>query len=104
MARCPHPWGIDTEVGELSLDQLGREPLMHYMRYDAILRGKWLAEKLNINYPPDMLDAIRKFDRPDLADEWIRIGQAAADVQIDEKHFPRTFDLPVLPAAPEEPA
>jgi hypothetical protein len=104
MARCPNPWEIDTEIGDLSLDQLGREPLMHYMRYDAILRGKWLAEKLNISYPPDMLDAIRKFDRPDLADEWIRIGQAAADVQIDEKHFPRAFDLPVLPAAPEEPA
>jgi hypothetical protein len=98
MARCPNPWEIDSEVGDLSRDQLGREPLLHYMRYDAILRGKWLAEKLNISYLPDKLNEIRRFDRPDLAPEWLKIGRAAADVQIDEKHFPRTFDLPAWPA------
>jgi len=100
MARCPNPWEIDGEIGDLSLDQLGREPLMHYMRYDAILRGKWLAEKLKLNYPPEMLNDIRRFDRPDLVDEWLRIGKAAAAIQIDKKHFPYVFDLPVLPAAP----
>jgi len=48
----------------------------------------------------DTLDAIRRFDRPDLAPEWLKIGRAAADVQIDEKHFPHAFDLPALPAEP----
>ena len=98
MARCPNPWMIDSEVGDFSLDQLGREPLLHYMRYDAILQQKWLAQKLQLNYPEDKLDAIRRFDRPDLAPEWLKIGRAAANVQIDEKHFPHVFDLPAWPA------
>jgi hypothetical protein len=72
---------------------------MHYMRYDAILRGKWLAEKLKLSYPPDMLNHIRRFDRPDLVNEWLQIGEKAAAIQIDEQHFPPAFDLPALPEA-----
>jgi hypothetical protein len=100
MGRCPNPWMIDSEMGDLSFDQLGREPLLHYMRYDAILQQAWLAEKLKLNSSEDKLDSIRRFDRPDLTPEWLDIGKAAADVQIDEKHFPHAFDLPELPAEP----
>jgi patatin-like phospholipase len=32
MARCPTPWHMDGEIGNLGKDQLGREPLLHYVR------------------------------------------------------------------------
>jgi len=100
MSRCPNPWEIDSEIGDLSLDQLGSEPLLHYVRYDAILSKAWLEEKLKLSYSDKRLDEIRQFDRPDLAPEWLKIGRAAAGVQVDKTHFPAIFDV----AASEEPA
>ena len=95
MSRCPTPWPIDSEIGDLSLDQLGARPLLHYLRYDAILKKEWLKEQLNLNYQDRALEGIRRFDRPDLAEEWLKIGRAAANVQVKETHFPSAFDRSV---------
>jgi predicted acylesterase/phospholipase RssA len=91
MARCPTPWHMDGEIGNLGNDQLGREPLLHYVRYDVELKLPWLHAH-DLPYSADKLKQIRQFDRPDLVADWIEIGLRAAKNQVDATHFPTMFD------------
>jgi uncharacterized protein len=93
MSRCPTPWWIDGEIGDLSGDQLGPEPLLHYLRYDVELEAEWLAKHLNLSYAPKRLAEIRRFDRPDLEGEWLQIGERGAKEQVKEEQFPRVFNI-----------
>jgi hypothetical protein len=98
MSHCPNPWPIDGEIGDLSGDQLGPEPLLHYVRYDVELEAKWLAKHLELSYTPKRLAEIRRFDRPDLEDEWLKIGRRGADMQVQAEQFPAGFDtIPEVP-------
>jgi len=96
MSRCPNPWSIDGEIGDLSDDQLGREPLLHYLRYDVELDGAWLEKNLNLSFSPKPLAEIRQFDRPDLSEEWKVIGSRSAEMQVSEMHLPVEFNPPQL--------
>ncbi len=98
MSQCPTPWPIDGEIGDLSDDQLGGDPLLHYLRYDVVLDLPWL-QKLKLDYSSSKLRHIRQFDRPDLVSEWLDIGRRAAADQVDEKHFPAVFDAIATPAS-----
>jgi uncharacterized protein len=92
MSRCPNPPRIDSEVGDLSGDQLGPEPLLHYVRYDVQLEAKWLLEKLELTYTAAQLAKIGQFDRPELLPEWLKIGRRSAERHVKEAHFPDVFD------------
>ena len=92
MSRCPNPWPIDRESGDLSQDQLGPDPLLHYIRYDVELDASWLKENLDLSFTPKRLAEIRQFDRPDLSKEWLEIGRRSAEKQVSEEHFPLVFD------------
>lgn len=95
MSRCPNRWHIDEEIGDLSKNQLAPEPLLHYLRYDVMLEAQWLKAHLGLDYDAQGLAEIRLFDRPDLTDEWLKIGKRAAD-QVKDDHFPAVFNaLPV---------
>jgi hypothetical protein len=98
MSRCPTPWTIDDEIGNLKGDQLGGQPLLHYLRYDVKLEPAWLAT-LGLTYPPAKLAHIRQFDRPDLADDWLALGRLAADRQVGKDHLPKSFDAVAPPHA-----
>jgi hypothetical protein len=98
MSRCPTAWSIDGEIGDLSHDQLGPEPLLHYLRYDVELEDAWLQKKLKLSFSPKRLAEIRQFDRPDLSKEWEKIGSISAEMQVSEMHFPPTFDRKTDPS------
>ena len=98
MAHCPNPWFIDGEIGDLCGDQLGSAPLLHYLRYDVELEPQWLAEILELSYAPKRLAEIRRFDRPDLEDEWLKIGRRGAEIQVRDDHFPADFDNILKPS------
>jgi uncharacterized protein len=99
MSHCPTPWEIDGDVGKLAGEQLGPEPLLHYLRYDAELGAAWLKDKLELTYTPEKLAEIRLFDRPDLSPEWLKIGRRSAEIQVKEDHFPAAFDAIPAPQA-----
>lgn len=97
MSRCPNPWLIDSEIGDLSEDQLGPQPLLHYIRYDVVLESEWLMEHLKLSYDPLLLAEIRRFDRPNLTPQWLEIGQRSAARQVTGDHFPAAFDALAAP-------
>jgi uncharacterized protein len=104
MGQCPNPWPIDNEIGDLSDDQLGPKPLLHYIRYDVVLESQWLQEHLKLAYDPIRLAEIRLFDRPDLTPEWLNIGHLSAARQVKEGHFPSVFDAIPAPLNAGAPA
>lgn len=92
MSKSLTPWPIDMEVGDLSDDLLAPEPLLTYLRYDISLTPEEL-EKLGLPHLSekykklhDMSNAANRFDLKE-------IGDRAAEKQIDEIHFPSSFDL-----------
>jgi predicted acylesterase/phospholipase RssA len=97
MSQSPTPWPIDTEMGDLSRDNLFLgNPLLHYLRYDAVLWAEWLESRLGLKLDPAELTEITALDRPDLAARLLEIGRIAAAVQVTPDHFPQPFDPPVL--------
>jgi patatin-like phospholipase len=92
MSRCPTPWQIDSEIGNLADDQLGAQALLHYIRYDVVLEADWLLEHPKLSYNPAELAKIRMFDRPELLTEWLKIGRRSAELQVKPDHFPAAFD------------
>jgi patatin-like phospholipase/acyl hydrolase len=92
LSTSPTPWMIDREIGDLSNDSITPAPLMTYLRYDACLEA---AKIKDIGLPElaasavamrDMTNAERRYD---LA----KVGERAAEIQIQAEHFPKVFDL-----------
>jgi hypothetical protein len=97
MSQSPTPWPIDSEMGDLGRDHLSPgNPLLHYLRYDAVLWADWLESRLGLKLAPAELTAIAALDRPELAARLLDIGRRAAEIQVTPAHFPASFDPPAL--------
>lgn len=91
MSQSPTSRQIDAEIGDLSGDQLGPEPMLHYLRYDVSLEQDEL-ERLGFSMPEKRIEKIRGLTCASLKDELLGIGRAAARIQIRTAHFPEVFD------------
>lgn len=78
---------IDKELGDLKDDLITEKPLLHYLRYNAILEKESLAKLgfKSVN-PKDLYEAKNTFTLT-------RIGEEAAKLEIKPSHFPAGFDL-----------
>jgi hypothetical protein len=94
LGKSPAPWTIDGEVGDLSQDQLGDKPLLHYLRYDLVLTADWLRQELGIFVTPAELKLLCAMDRPAATMRLLELGRAAAARQILGSHLPQEFDRP----------
>ncbi len=80
---------IDRELGNLKNDLISEKPLLHYLRYNAILEKEPLAKlgfkKVN---PKDL------YEMSEAKNAFILtcIGEEAAKVDVKPKHFPVIFD------------
>jgi hypothetical protein len=81
------PWMIDGEIGDLRDDQLGPEPLLRYERYDVELTDEWLQRALNLKLSAKELAQLQTIDDPKYAQAMLKLGRAAAAVQIREETF-----------------
>ena len=92
LSRTPTPWVIDSEVGDLSEDLITEEPVLSYLRYDALLEPDEL-DRLNLEDLVPKVESLRNMcaagNRFDLA----RVGAVAAATQVRAEHFPAAFDL-----------
>jgi hypothetical protein len=93
MSRCLTPWVLDSEVGNLSGDQLGGQELLTYVRYNLRFDPAWLRTHVGIDINVDMrrLDAM---DNVKNLRTLIQIGERAAEKQIKPEHLPASFDVP----------
>jgi hypothetical protein len=87
MATSPTPWPIDSEVGNLAVDQLGEKPLLDYVRYDAPLSAVWLEAKLGLHLTPSELAGLEANDRPEFAVRLLDLGRRAAESQVLAEHL-----------------
>ncbi len=81
---------INKELGDLKDNLITEKPLLHYLRYNAILEKESL-EKLGFKAvdPKDLYEISEAKNTFLLT----RIGEAAAKVDIKPNHFPADFDL-----------
>lgn len=96
MSASTNSWQINSEIGDLSEDFLGRgeglaKPLLQFRRYDAPLEGKWLKDQLKIDMPSVELEVLRDFTNPDNLKRLYEIGSEAARMQVKTEHFRREF-------------
>jgi len=81
---------IDRALGDLKNDLITEKPLLHYLRYNALLEKGPLA-KLGFESidPKDLYEMSEAKNAFTLT----RIGEAAAKVAMKPAHFPASFDL-----------
>jgi hypothetical protein len=83
---------IDSEIGDLSSDLITEKPLLTYLRYNAFIDENGLNELdlvemvAKINSLRDMSAGKNRFD---LA----KIGERAAEKQVQAQHFPSIFKV-----------
>ena len=85
---------IDGEIGDLCDDLLCSKPLLTYLRYNLEFNPKWISENIGKDYTKPFLKELEKMDKPKNVEHLIKLGQAAAEEQVKEDHFPERFDLP----------
>jgi hypothetical protein len=95
MARTPTPWPIDSEIGDLSSDQLGDAPLLHYQRYDIVVDQHWLKEKLGLALDRQAILRLAQFDQPAVARDLLSVARTAALTLVKAEHFTSVFDVPL---------
>ena len=76
---------IDGEVGNLSNDLLGGEPLLSYHRYNIVLDGFWLSELMGRQLKPQEVERLREMDRPESLKLLKEIGRTAAARLVKEE-------------------
>lgn len=91
-SRSPTPWPIDAEMGDLTEDVIGGTPLLHYLRFDGLLELDQLR-KLELDRLAPKIDQLRDMSDGSSVADLIAVGQAAARMQIEESHFPASFDV-----------
>lgn len=92
LSRSPTPWQIDSELGDLSDDLLVPEPALAYLRYDARIEPDEL-ERLDLAQLAPKVRSLRDMSAAGNRFHLARIGEAAAEAQVREEHFPAAFDL-----------
>ncbi len=92
LSRSPTPWLIDSEVGDLTDDLLGKEPALSYLRYDAVLE-KTELKRLGLDDLAKKAASMRNMSAADNRFDLARIGETAAREQVLAEHFPAAFDL-----------
>ena len=100
LSRSPTSRVIDDEVGDLAGDLLVPEPVLSYLRYDAVMNASTAAE---IGLPQlaarmGQLQDMTNFDNRDLLFE---IGRRFAERQVLAHHFSPVFDRVTHPGAAE---
>jgi hypothetical protein len=99
LSRSPTPWPIDAEMGDLTGDVLGGSPLLHYLRFDGLLETESL-QKLDLGHLTPKLAQLRDMANGAGVDDLLVVGEASAEAQVAESHFPAVFDVASQPEGP----
>jgi len=92
ISKTKTPWAIDGEIGDLSGDLLTPTPLLTYLRYNAWLDTNGL-QKLGLGEMVENLDSLREMSNGENAGDLAKIGEAAAERQDFDEHFPDVFKI-----------
>lgn len=68
-------------------------PLVEYLRYNVQPDSDWLYKSINKSMTDDEVKKLQAMDRPENMPALSELGIQAAQRQIQDRHFPRGFDL-----------
>lgn len=106
-------WHLDSEMGDLALDQLGPVKLLSFQRYDMPLDKDWLLGKRPSGIAPGphlraalktaglsdadtlerKLKSLQELIAPMRMAELLTLARAAAEEQVQADHFPDVFGV-----------
>lgn len=84
---------IDRELGDLRNDLIAPAPLLTYVRYNVSFKPKDV-EALLPGLPEDVVESLNRMDETKNLRTWKTIGELAAEETVENRDFPRKFDLP----------
>jgi hypothetical protein len=90
--QSPVAWPINLEIGDVGPVMPPGGKLFRFLRYDARLEEKWLAQELGERLAPEAILRLRRMDDPTNLETLLRLGRAAAARQILAKDL-RGFEL-----------
>jgi tetratricopeptide (TPR) repeat protein len=73
-------------------DQLGRDELLTYLRYNVKFDEQWLQQNFKKGFNKAKVKELEEMDNSANIGELADAGQKAAKVQVSDRHFPRSFD------------
>jgi len=107
-------WTIDSEIGDLSVEQIAGNPLLSFQRYDMPLEARWLGgdETSSVKRGPELAETIARLNlkvetRLPRLRELVNVpemktlatlAKAAAQDQVSELDFPAAFNEMWQPA------
>jgi hypothetical protein len=99
LGECPHPWRINSEIGDLAHEQPPGHRWFRFMRYDILLEQDWLKATLNKDLTDEAVLAYRNMDDPGIIQHIYELAVEAAQLQVRiEDFFPdRTAATTPLP-------
>ncbi len=86
-------WSIDEEIEDLSADLLTDQPSLTYLRYDVELSEEFLREELGLTDICHLAEELREMSAAENRHTLARVGERAAKVSIQDRHFPGEFNL-----------
>ncbi len=84
---------LDAALKDLGSDSLAERPLVHYLRFNVKLDREWLAEELGESMTVAQVKKLQSMDRVESMPTLSKLGVMAAQRQVEESHFPNSFDL-----------
>jgi hypothetical protein len=84
---------INSEIGDLQNDLLGGRKLLSYLRYNVRFNTAWIKDNLQIDLTEEQVNGLLAMDNPKNVDRLDQLGTEAAKAQVQQKHFPKGFDI-----------
>ena len=95
LSNSPVPWKIDGEIGDLSEDLLHEgahgNGLLSYMRYNTLLDKDYIDKLMSKSYTKEKVEDFFNMDNAANCNELFKIASAAAEKEMLEEHFPKSF-------------
>jgi uncharacterized protein len=93
ISNCPKGKLIDMEIGDLKNENLFKEPLLTYYRYNQVLSVEELNKSRLRVFTDEDVNSLKEMSNARNCSLLYDIGQAAAEIDIEAADFPRVFDL-----------
>ncbi len=85
---------IDRDLGDLSGELLGREPVATYQRYNVELDRQWILEKLGKKLSERRVKKLAGMDDPKMMPGLAELGELSAERHVSPEHLPKAFRVP----------
>ena len=92
LSSSPTARSLDSEVGNLTGDQLAGRPLLHYLRYDLSLERE-VVKPIAPDATYTQLRTLAAMDRPANMRLLHTLGRHVGEHHVLDSHFPTHFDL-----------